>query len=348
MSDNQMRQRAGGWGPWSKVTIPTRSGPQEAIAPLILSVSRATDVPAFYMPWFIKRLEEGYVRWVNPFNGKNQYVSLSRLRAVVFWSKNPRSLLENLDKLSKYDFSFYVQYTLNDYVSEGLEPMVPDIGSRIDTFVNLAAHLGRERVVWRFDPLILAGGLKPEDLLEKIRLVGDAVRGHTEKLVFSFADIDNYRNVRARLEKERLSYRNFTAAEMDFMAREIASLCAGWGITAATCGEKVDLAAHGIAHNRCIDDELILRISSGDRRLGAFLRGDVSGQLDLFSPSGAKALTSLKDKGQREACGCVWSKDIGAYDTCCHLCTYCYANSSPEAVTRNRKSIKEDNDALVG
>lgn len=333
---------------WPKTAIETPKGPQEAVAPLILSVSRATDIPAFYMPWFFKRLEEGYVRWVNPFNRRSQYVALSKVRSIVFWSKNPRPLLDNLERLEKYDFSFYIQYTLNDYVREGLEPRVPDLGFRIETFKRLAERLRRERVVWRFDPLILVGELQPDDLLEKIRSVGDSLAGCTEKLVFSFADIDNYRKVRRNLDKSGSPYRNLTPAEMDYTGREIASLCKGWGITAATCGEKVDLERHGVAHNKCIDDELLLRISPGDRQLAAFLRGETDAQLNLFSPPDPKPPKDLKDKGQRAECGCVWSKDIGAYDTCPHMCIYCYANSSPEAVARNRRSMNLDNDALLG
>ena len=103
---------------WKKLQIETPYGKQEAVAPEIISASRSTDIPAFYADWFMNRLRDGYAIWVNPFNQKKQYVSFDRTRAVVFWSKHPKPLLKHLKTLDNYGFSYYFQFTVNDYEQE--------------------------------------------------------------------------------------------------------------------------------------------------------------------------------------------------------------------------------------
>lgn len=164
-----------------------------AQVPLIISASRATDIPAFYTDWFFRRLEKGYVRWRNPFSGQDSYVSFCNTRFIVFWSKNPVSLLPYLPTLKERGIGCYIQYTLNDYETEGLEPNVPPLQQRIETFRRLVDALGTEAVVWRFDPLILTDKIDIDTLLEKIARIADALVSYTDKLVFSFADIESYK-----------------------------------------------------------------------------------------------------------------------------------------------------------
>jgi len=161
---------------WSETEIDTLNGRQKAVAPAIISASRATDIPAFYSEWFINRLRAGYVKWFNPFNGKPQYVSFENAKAIVFWSKNPRPLFRALDEIAERCPAFYFQFTLNDYQAEGLEPGVPPLDERIATFRELSAGIGRERVIWRFDPLIITDELNVEKLVKKIEIVGDRRR----------------------------------------------------------------------------------------------------------------------------------------------------------------------------
>ena len=166
----------------------------KAQAPIIVSASRSTDIPAFYADWFFKRLEKGYSAWTNPFNGVKSYVSYEKTRFIVFWSKNPEKLIPYLDKLEQNSpkINCYIQYTLNDYVDEELEKGVPSVDRRIETFRRLVDKLGMGRVIWRFDPLILTDRISMDDLLRKIENIGDQLVGYTEKLVFSFADIESY------------------------------------------------------------------------------------------------------------------------------------------------------------
>lgn len=167
-----------------------------ASAPVVVSASRATDIPAFYTGWFFRRLEKGYCARTNPFDGRRFFVSFRRMRLVVFRSKHPAPLLPRLDELRKRGIGVYFQYTLNDYGPEGLEPGLPPLDARIDTFRRLADRWGPDLAIWRFDPLLLTDRLPPEELLRRIERIGDLLRGYTRKLVFSFAGIDRYPRVR--------------------------------------------------------------------------------------------------------------------------------------------------------
>ena len=156
-----------------KTTIINEKGETiEASAPIIVSASRSTDIPAFYCDWFFDRLRKGYSVWTNPFNGVPSYISYQDTRFIVFWSKNPRPLLGHLDELDSRSIGCYVQFTLNDYENEGLEKGVPPLAQRIDTFKQFVARLGRGRVIWRFDPMILTDKISIDDLLKKVKNIG--------------------------------------------------------------------------------------------------------------------------------------------------------------------------------
>ena len=307
--------------------------------PPILSASRETDIPAFYSDWLVSRLREGWCEWKNMYNGSIREVSFDKTRMIVFWSKNPKPLLERLDEVEALGFrQYYFQFTLNDYVREGLEPNVPPVAERIDTFKRLADRIGKERVIWRFDPLMLgcaadtavgppACSLSIDELLERIGHIGRQLKGYTEKLVFSFIDIGAYRKVQRNLEG--LSVREFSSKEQWQFAQGLAELNKELGLELAICGEEADLSAYGVRHNKCVDDELMMRLFHDD----AVLMDFIGAEYDMFS--GWHIPKSKKDKGQRKACGCIVSKDIGAYNTCPHLCRYCYANAQDVQVLAN-------------
>ena len=301
------------------------------IEPVIVSASRATDVPAFYGEWLLQRLRAGACVWVNRFNGARQRVSFARTRVIVFWSKNPAPLLPRLGEIDALGFNYYFTLTLNDYEREGLEPGLPPLAERIETFLRLSALLGPERVVWRFDPIVVGGRLTPEVLLERLERIGAAVHRHTRKLVVSFADLERYPEVRRRVALfGGGSLREPGAAAIARIAAGIRELNRVWGLAVATCAETVDLAGYGIGRNRCVDDELMARAFGGDAALMDFF-GRGGGQKLLFGGTPGGVAHPLKDRGQRAACGCVVIKDIGRYGTCPHGCVYCYANASHAA-----------------
>ena len=236
-----------------KTTIINEKGETiEASAPIIVSASRSTDIPAFYCDWFLDRLRKGYSVWTNPFNGVPSYISYQDTRFIVFWSKNPRPLLGHLDELDSRSIGCYVQFTLNDYENEGLEKGVPPLAQRIDTFKQLVAKLGRGRVIWRFDPMILTDKISIDDLLKKVKNIGDQLNGFTEKLVFSFADIEGYNKVKANLDRNKINYREWDFDSMNEFAKRLSDLnrVRGWNFQLATCGERIDIFQYGIDHNQ--------------------------------------------------------------------------------------------------
>ncbi len=342
---------------WTKIKIERENGEVvDAQAPVIISASRSTDIPAFYADWFFHRLNVGYSAWTNPFNGVKSFVSYSKTRFIVFWSKNPKPLLAYLDELKTRGINCYIQYTLNDYVEEGLERGVPQLDERIETFKKLVNALGLGSVIWRFDPLILTENISIEKLLRKIENIGDKLKGYTEKLVFSFADINSYKKVQSNLHKNNVNYIDWDEASMTEFLQKLSELNKKWNYQLATCGEKIDAEKFGITHNKCIDDDLMIKLAHQDAELMKFLGVKIAASQDnLFGtfniPDGALNINqnhfalkkkNNKDKGQRQFCGCITSKDIGEYNTCPHLCEYCYANTSKERAVDNWKKHKEN------
>ncbi|MDR1129422.1 MAG: DUF1848 domain-containing protein, partial [Prevotellaceae bacterium] len=257
---------------WSKAVTKIQGGKSvEAQVPVIISASRATDIPAFYSDWFFGRLKEGYVKWTNPFNRTPLYVSFQNTRLIVFWSKNFKPLIKHLDYLNDRGINYYFQFTLNDYDAEKLEPRVPDVQSRIETFIELSGKAGKEKVIWRFDPLILTDRTGVDELLRKVERTGNQLKNCTDKLVFSFADIKIYRKVRNSLRSSSIPYHEFNEQTMTEFAAGLQQLNRNWNFELASCAEQIPLERYGIAHNKCIDDDLIIRLFPHDKALMDFL-----------------------------------------------------------------------------
>lgn len=313
----------------------------DPLLPVIVSASRETDVPAFYADWLVHRLRDGWCAWKNPFNGEVRKVSFSKTRMIVFWSKNPKPMLERLDEVESLGFrQYYFQFTLNDYMAEGLEPNVPPAAERIDTFKRLADLIGKERVIWRFDPLMLTEKISIDALLERVGNIGQQLKGYTEKLVLSFIDIAAYRKVQKNLAG--LGVREFSPDDQIQFAQGLAELNQDLRLELATCGELADLSAYGVKHNKCVDDELMMRLFHDDAGLMDF----IGAEYDMFN--GWQIKKSKKDKGQRKSCGCIVSKDIGMYNTCRHFCVYCYANTSKGCVLNNVGRHNDESESLIG
>ena len=315
----------------------------EAQSPVIISASRSTDIPAFYSEWFKNRWEKGYVKWINPFNQKPLYVSFENTDIVIFWTKNPKPMLENnyMDFLKNEVKHFYFQYTLNDYDAENFEEKITSVESRIKTFKNLSRLIGKEKVVWRYDPLILTDRIDVTELLKRINDIGNEIHKYTTKLVFSFADIGVYKKVKNNLKN--INYIEFTSKTMEEFACGLQKLNYQWKLELATCSERINLEKFDINHNKCIDDKLLINLFHQQKKLMSFLGVEVKPP-NLFSSDLEiiRKKIKLKDKGQRKECGCVKSKDIGQYNTCPHGCIYCYANTSKKIACKNNELSKHN------
>ena len=284
---------------------------------MILSVSRRTDIPTFYADWFYNRIKEGFVCVRNPMNiHQVSSISLSPsvVDCIVFWTKNPAPMLPRLDEIKDYDY--YFQYTLNAYGNDA-EPGVPPLEERIQTFITLSERIGKERVIWRYDPIILTDTYNVQFHIEQFTRIAERLSGHTEKCVFSFVDVYATKNQKNLMQ---LRQRAFSDDDMNTLLEGMTAAAKKYNLTLATCAEKVDLARYGIEHNSCIDGKLIERI------IGCPLK---------TSPD-----------GQREFCQCVKCDDIGSYDTCTHYCTYCYANYRHDIVKEKAALYDADSPLL--
>lgn len=273
---------------------------------MIISASRRTDIPAFFAAWFMDRIQAGYCNVINPFNRKQvSTVSLKPedVDVIVFWSKNPAPLFPCLHELDQRGFRCYFQFTLNGYPRE-LEPGVPGINETLAAFKQLADQIGPERVIWRYDPIIISN-ITPLDYHKKqLELIARELEGKTGRLVISF--MDEYRKNRARLNQLEQNgihiERNPPEGVLAELIPFILDLAADRGMEAFSCAEILDLQSYGLSPGKCIDDEYIRSVFGIE-------------------------VNSRKDRSQRPECGCVQSKDIGEYNTCLHGCRYCYAVS---------------------
>lgn len=345
-----------------KIIITNDAGEQvEAIAPVIISASRSTDIPAFYAKWFFNRLAKGYCAWYNPFNQQKMYISFKNCKVIVFWTKNPKPIIPYLYILDNMGIHYYFQVTLNDYVNEGFEPNVSSVEERVKTFKSLSSLIGKEKVIWRFDPLIITPNIGPKELLTRIWLIGNQLKGYTDKLVFSFIDVKAYRKVQNNLIKETKIFtkENVENAEANHSQRIkiVEGLKAirdawhkeGWNVDMATCAEDIDLETYGIKHNSCIDGELMNKIFADDKELVYYLHTLKLPEKDMFGeiPPIPLKTKNIKDTGQRKICGCMVSKDIGMYNTCRHFCVYCYANTSKGIVIKNSQKHNDDSESII-
>ncbi|MGE5507009.1 MAG: DUF1848 domain-containing protein [Chitinophagales bacterium] len=283
---------------------------------MIISASRRTDIPAFYAEWFMRRLREGFCLVPNPFNA-NQVSRVSlrpeEVDVLVFWTKDPAPLLPHLPELDRLGYRYYFQYTVNAY-GRDLEPNLPPLPARVETFRRVSEHVGPERVIWRYDPIILANFTDPGFHRDGFGRLLDALAGYTRKVVISLVDF--YQKTDRRLSQLEAAGWRFdkSGPEENPALRQLLAwmsrAAADRGLVIESCAEAFDLAELGIRPGRCIDDRLI------EQLWGLHFH--------------------KKDPGQRAACGCVTSRDIGISDTCLHGCRYCYATRNPELAERRR------------
>lgn len=326
---------------WPTVDVTLGGEKQSIQSPLIISASRATDIPACYGEWLVKRFQSGLLLWQNPFSGKEQLLSLKDVRLIVFWSKNPAPFLETLPFFITKKIGIYFQYTLNDYEKEGLEPGIPALEKRIETFIRLSKIIGRDHLAWRFDPMLLCATLEKEELLERIISIGDQIAPYTDRLIFSFIKIERYKQVCRNITKGAPGIRELKQDEKHFILSGL-SLHAGqhWDLEISSCGEADDYSEYGIDAPGCIDYRRLVRLFSHDSTLMDFLEYQPS----LFeSGETIKMPAKLKAQGQQPGCHCTMSKDIGFYSSCPHGCVYCYANRTPAmGIRRYNEIIREE------
>jgi DNA repair photolyase len=305
---------------WPKVNITTIEGKRvSALSPLIISASRSTDIPALFGDWLIKQFEQGYTTWKNPFNGTVQYISLMNTQIIAFWTKNPQPFMPYLDYFINKKIGFFFHYTLNDYEAEGFEPGIPALTKRIETFKILATILGRDKLLWRFDPIIITPTLKATSILQRIENIGSAIAPYSNRCTISF--LTHYKKVVRRLNKKGVFPIERSDTLTQTIGRKLHDLSTAWNIPIYTCAESADMTAFNIKAGSCIDPQYILD-TFDNNQTNSFI---VNQNPNTLFPSNKTMVQQLKDPGQRPLCNCMLSKDIGTYNTCTLGCMYCYA-----------------------
>lgn len=285
---------------------------------MILSVSRRTDIPAFYSEWFFNRIKEGFVYVRNPMNiHQISKIDLSPkvVDCIVFWTKNPKPMLSRLDELKKYNY--YFQFTVNSYTND-IEANVPSkTRNVVRTFTTLSEKIGAEKIIWRYDPIIINDRYTFEYHKTNFERLAQSLNGYFSKCVISFVDAYK-KNTKNFKENDIYELSNEAIFEI---SETLSDISRKYGFEINTCAEGIDLSRFGIKHGKCIDDKYI------EKLIG-------------------QKLNIKKDPNQRTECGCVESVDIGLYNTCMHGCKYCYANYSSDMVVSNHKKYNVDSPLL--
>lgn len=287
---------------------------------MILSVSRRTDIPAFYAEWFMERLRQKYVLVRNPFN----YHLISKIPltpenidVIVFWTKNSKQIHKYLDEIDDLGYKYYFQYTITPYKKD-MEENIQDKKEIIKSFQTLSEKLGSEKVILRYDPVILSDSYTIEYHKKAFEKLCQQLSTYTTKVIISF--LDDYKKISKNIKQ--LNVREISEEEMYIIAENFAETADKYNLKIESCAEQIDLEKFGINHGKCIDDELIEKITGYKIKAG-------------------------KD-GQRLACGCIKCIDIGEYNTCLHKCLYCYANINKDSAIKNYKMHNKYSPLLIG
>lgn len=286
---------------------------------MILSVSRRTDIPAFFSEWFFNRVKTGFLMVRNPMNYHQvSKIPLDRssVDCFVFWTKNPAAMLVNLHFIEEY--YYYFLFTITSY-DDSVETNVPRKSAVIDTFKRLSDTIGSHRVIWRYDPILLSDTITEQYHYKYFEYIASKLNGYTNKCVISF--LDSYKKCQNNLKN--LGLVPICNEDMLRISRRLCDIAKSFNITVSSCAEEADLQSAGVSCNKCIDPDLIKELA-------------------------AQPLVVPKDKTQRNSCGCVASIDVGTYNTCHHNCLYCYANFSFNSVINNTQKHNPDSPFLIG
>lgn len=285
---------------------------------MIINTGGRTDTVQYYCNWLLKRFEEGYVLSRNPMfpNKVTRYVlTPDQVDCVVFCSKNYTPILPHIQELAAR-FAIYCHYTITAY-DKDVEPGVPSVKDSVDTLLMLSQLVGRKKVAWRYDPILLTEKYTIERHLDTFEELAARIAGHVDRCIFSFVEM--YKKLAHNMPEIIL----MSEEEKDQLAEGLGVIAQKYGIPIQTCGTNGDFARYGIAASGCMT-------------------------LDMLGRANNIHFRQLKHKGMRQGCHCIESRDIGAYDTCLNGCKYCYANKSPEKAKENYELHDERSPLMLG
>lgn len=285
---------------------------------MILNTGARTDTVQFYSEWLLNRFAEGYVLSRNPLfpNKVTRYeLSPDKIDCVVFCSKNYAPILPRLHEITDL-FPTYFHYTITAYEKD-IEPGVPSIDESIDILRKLASLVGKKRIAWRYDPVLLTDRYTVQTHRETFSYMAEKIAPYADRCIFSFVEM--YK----KLETNMPELLPLTDEDKDAFAQSLGSTAARFNLPIQTCGTNGDYSRYGICPSGCMT-------------------------LEMLGATNGLVFRDLKHKGLRAGCHCIESRDIGAYDTCLNGCKYCYANKSPKKAVENYKLHNPASPLLLG
>ncbi len=288
---------------------------------MIISASRRCDIPSFFGEWFINRLKNGYVLIQNPYNAhrfSKALLSTQTVDIIIFWTKNPIPFLKYLPEIDAMGYPYYFEFTLTPYGKE-TEKNLPDKEVLIDTFLELSKKIGKNRMVWRYDPIIIDDLHNLNYHEEKFAYLSKRLKGSFNRCVISF--VDDYKNVTKRMNNAP-AY-DMSLQNIHHISDVFSKIAERDNFEIYTCAETYNLEKYHIKHGACIDKDIIESI------LGFKIK-------------------AIKDKNQRNECLCLESIDIGTYNCCANGCNYCYALQSEKSALTNLKKHNITSPVLIG
>ncbi|MCR5769954.1 MAG: DUF1848 domain-containing protein [Butyrivibrio sp.] len=284
---------------------------------MIINTGQRTDIPAFYSEWFANRIKEGFVCVRNPFNPQqvSKYIlDPGIVDAIGFCTKNPAPMFKYMDLIK--DFGQYWYVTITPY-GRDIEPNVPDKHRILEDFRKLSDIVGVNSIGWRYDPIFVSDRYNIEYHLKAFEQMAEALKGYTETVVISFIDL--YQKVRRNFP----DVKEVSREDQIFLGKKIIEIAGSCNMTVKPCAEGTFLEEYGADCSGC------MTIAMYEKAIG-------------------RHLNVPKKKPSRDKCNCYLSGDIGAYDSCMHLCRYCYANNDIEKVLQNNKNHDPASPFLIG
>jgi len=285
---------------------------------MIINTGGRTDTVQYYSEWLLNRFSEGYVLSRNPLfpNKVTRYeLTPDKVDCVVFCSKNYKPILSRLHEITD-KFNTYFHYTITAY-GKDIEPGVPSIDESMETLLELSKQVGKQRVAWRYDPVLLTEKYTAETHLQTFEHMSKTLAPYIDRCIFSFVEM--YKKLELNMPEVIL----LSAEDMDALAQGLGSIAEKYGIHIQTCGTNGDFTCYGIHSSGCMT-------------------------LDILGRANGILFKDRKHKGTRQGCHCIESRDIGAYDTCMNGCKYCYANKTPRKAFENYKKHDPASPLLLG
>lgn len=292
---------------------------------MIISASRRTDIPAFYSEWFMNQIRNEKFLRKNPYNGNviENRAKAEDIKCIVFWTRNANQMIKKgyLQELDDLGIPYYFQYTITGY-NKKLEKKTLNPFKAIDNINLLCDKIGANKVIWRFDPIILSEETPVSELIRLHDKIASLIDTNIEENVISF--LDDYKKTGTNLKLAGVNTKDILLLkpELEELLEGISQNGKKHNLNVSTCAENIDLSKYNIKKGKCIDGDFI------QKNLGI-------------------KVSKAKDQGQRKECGCIKSIDVGLYDTCIHGCEYCYATLSKNIANDNYKNHDSNNPFII-